>query len=134
MTPTAAYRQLIELVGREFGPGEWITVTVEKAELFALATGAKELGVQPYLILSLLPALVTSVDMPIEAPRISVNYGLDRLQSLGTVQPGDRLRARVRLVSVDEVSGGLQVKRSAVVENQDSQPVLEAETVSRLVY
>jgi len=134
VTPTAAYRQLIELVGREFGPGEWIAVTVEKAELFALAIGTEELGVHPFLILSLLPALLTAVDVPIEAPRMTVNYGLDRLQSLGTVHPGDRLRARILLVSVDEVSGGLQVKRSAVVENQDGQPVLEAEMVSRLVY
>lgn len=134
MTPTAAYRQLANLVGREFGPGEWIAVTVEKAELFALATGAEEVSVQPYLILSLLPALVTSVDVPVAAPRMSVNYGLDRFQSVGTVQSGERLRARVRLVSVDEVSGGLQVKRNVVVENQGGQPVLEAETIARLVF
>lgn len=134
MTPTAAYRQLANLVGREFGPGEWIAVTVEKAALFALATGAEEVSVQPYLILSLLPALVTSVDVPVAAPRMSVNYGLDRFQSVGTVQSGERLRARVRLVSVDEVSGGLQVKRNVVVENQGGQPVLEAETIARLVF
>jgi acyl dehydratase len=134
VTPTAAYRHLSNLVGREFGPGDWIAVTVEKAELFALATGAKEVRVQPYLILSLLPALVTSVVVPIAAPRMSVNYGLDRFRSLGAVQSGDRLRARMRLVSVDEITGGLAVKRSVVVENQDGQPVLEAETISHLVF
>lgn len=134
MTLTAAYRQLSNLVGREFGPSDWIAVTVEKAELFALATGAKQVSIQPYLVLSLLPALVTSVVLPIEAPRRSVNYGLDRFQSLGAVQSGDRLRARVRLVSVDEITGGLAVKRSVVVENQSGQPVLEAETISRWAF
>lgn len=65
---------------------------------------------------------------------MTVNYGLDRTVSVGDARAGDRLRARVRLLGLDEIGGGLQVKRSVVVEDSDGSVVLEAETVSRLMY
>lgn len=131
---TDSFALLTDLVGRELGPGDWITLSHHRIETFAQATGAKSGQFQPFHLVSLLPALLSGIDLPIAPPRLTVNYGLDRLVVVGEVQAGNRLRARVRVLGVDEIAGGLQVKRGFVVEDEEGSPVLEAETVSRLMY
>jgi acyl dehydratase len=48
---------------------------------------------------------------------------------------GSRIRARVGLVSVTDVEGGIQLNRQVTIEVEGNEkPAMVAETVSRLYY
>src|SRR5262249_49115904 len=48
--------------------------------------------------------------------RLGVNYGLDRVRFPAPVRAGANIRARVRLLEVQEIAGGLQLKWNITVE------------------
>lgn len=47
---------------------------------------------------------------------------------------GDGLRVRLRVLEVSEIPGGAQLRRRITAENDRGDDVLEAETLSRLMF
>jgi acyl dehydratase len=140
-----------ELVGQELGPTDWVQIPQERIDAFAAATDDPQwIHVDPeraaagpfgttiahgYLTLSLLPAFLYGVlDLRSEY-RLTVNYGLNRVRFPAPVPVGSRVRARFRVLSVDDVPDGAQMVVEATVEREggDDKPVCVAETVYRLI-
>jgi acyl dehydratase len=66
---------------------------------------------------------------------MGINYGLEKVRFPAPVPVGSRIRARVGLVSVIDVEGGLQLNRQVTIEVEGTEkPAMVAETVSRLYY
>jgi acyl dehydratase len=141
--------ELREKIGQEIAVGDWHPVTQEQINLFAEATGdyqwihldkeraAKE---SPYgttiahgfLTLSLLPRIMGDA-LSLPPARMSVNYGLNRVRFAAPVPAGNRVRPRITLLGVDDVSGGIQLSWRVIIEVEGSEkPACIAETLSRL--
>ena len=146
-----ALADLAALVGTEIGTSDWMEITQERVDAFAEATNDHqfihvnpELAAQTpfggtiahgYLTLSLTVALASEVEMPVGNPMMGVNYGSDRIRFPASVPVGSRIRARVAIVAVTEVSGGIQVNRTVTVEVENQEkPAMVAETLVRLYY
>jgi acyl dehydratase len=148
MRVIASLAQLKELVGQEVAVSDWTEVTQERVNQFAEATGDLQwihLDVErskkesPYggtiahgfLTLSLLPMLMAgAISMP--DVKMGVNYGLNKVRFPAPVPVGSRLRARMTLVSVEDIPGGAQVTWLVTIEREGSdKPVCVAESVSR---
>ncbi|MGC8511414.1 MAG: MaoC family dehydratase [Acidimicrobiales bacterium] len=133
--------------GEHLGYSEWKVVTQEQVNLFADATGdhqwihvdldrakAGPFGgpiAHGYLTLSLTPALLSEV-MNVSGISMGVNYGIDKLRFPSPVPVGSKLRAGVQLASVDDVTGGAQVKLIVTYEVEGSpKPACVAEIIFR---
>ena len=137
-----------ELAGQPLGTSDWLTVSQEKVDRFADATGDHQwIHVDPerarqgpfggtiahgFLTLSLIPSLSAEL-VAIEGVRMGINYGLNRVRFPAPVPVGSRVRASIRNVSVDDFQGGIQVVNEVTisVEGQEK-PACVAETVTRL--
>lgn len=145
--PTSA-ADLAALVGRELGPTEWYDVTQERVNAFADATGdhqwihvdvekaaASPLGgtiAHGLLSLSLGPYLSSQL-LAFDGFTHGLNYGYNKVRFPAPVPVGSRIRMRATVVSAEEVTGGIQVTTSQVVEREGSdKPVLVAESVIRV--
>src|SRR5918995_1672801 len=116
---------LKKLAGTDLPTGEWITVSQERINTFADATGdhqwihtdvekAKEgpFGApiaHGYLTLALGPMLSPQV-YRIDGFSMGVNYGAEKIRFPSPVPVGSKLRLGVTLLEVTEVSGGSQTK------------------------
>ena len=138
---------LRDRVGEAIGVSEWFTISQERIQQFADATddqqwihvNADKAATGPFgttiahgfLTLSLIPALAPGLDLP--GVRMGVNYGLDRVRFISPVPSGSRIRAHSKLLSVDEVPGGVQAKIEVTIELEGSEkPACVAETLTRL--
>jgi acyl dehydratase len=138
---------LVIEAGQELGPSRWLDVTQERINAFADATeDHQSIHVDPalaadgpfgttvahgFLTLSLLIPLWNDV---YRHDGIAVNYGLNRLRFPAPVPSGSRIRARFRVESLDEVTGGVQASIAATVEcDAQEKPVCVAELVLRLL-
>lgn len=107
-------------VGTELGASEWFTIDQPRINAFADATldhqfihvdeqaaKATPFGgtiAHGYLTLSLLPHLQTTIDgflIP-NGLKMGMNYGFDKLRFMAPVKVNQRVRARARLLEVDE--------------------------------
>jgi len=146
----ASLDELRAAVGNVAGTSDWLTVDQKRIDLFAEATGdhqwihvdAEKAAAGPfgttiahgYLTLSLLPALFDGL-YAIPGTRMGVNYGLNKVRFPAPVPAGSRVRATATLLSVEEVSGGVQLTSQVTVEREGGdKPVCVAETVSRLYF
>jgi len=151
-----AVRNLVEVyrqrIGSEVHVGAWLTVEQERIDAFARATGdmqwihidpARAATESPYratiahgfLTLSLTVALSEQVPLEVGSPLMGINYGLEKVRFPAPIPVGTRIRARVGLVSVTDVEGGLQLNRQITIEVEGTEkPAMVAETVSRLYY
>jgi acyl dehydratase len=144
-------KKLEELIGEELGVSQWMAITQERVDAFADATDDHQwIHVDPeraaqtpfggtiahgFLTLSLVVPLAGQVPLDVGEPRMGINYGLDRVRFPAPVPVGSRIRARVRLDAVDEVAGGIQVKRTVTMEVEGSEkPAMVAETLTRYYY
>jgi acyl dehydratase len=142
---------LQHLVGTEIGVSDWMEITQARVNAFAEATddhqwihvdqekaAASAFGgtiAHGFLTLSLTVTLGSQVELDVESPRMAINYGLEKVRFPAPVPVGSRIRARVGLVSVQDVDGGIQVNRQVTIEVEDGQkPGMVAETVSRYYY
>jgi len=143
----ASPQELIGAVGSELGASDWLVIEQDRIDRFAEATGddqwihvdeqrAKEgpFGstiAHGYLTLSLLPLLVSQV-YRVEGVRMGVNYGLNKLRFITPVKVGSAVRAAVKLASVEEVEGGLQVEAHVTVELRGHEkPAAYAQSLTR---
>lgn len=144
-------QRLQPLVGEEVGVSQWLEVTQERVDAFAAATDDRQwihVDVERarqgpfggtiahgFLTLALVVPLAGQVALDVGDPDLSINYGLNRVRFPAPVPVGSRVRARVALVSAEEVPGGVQVVRRVTMELEGAEkPAMVAETVSRYLY
>jgi acyl dehydratase len=144
-------RRLQGMVGTEVGVSGWMEVTQERVNSFADATDDHQyIHVDPeaakltpfggtiahgFLTLSLIIPLVAQIPLDLGAPRMGVNYGLNKVRFPAPVPVGSRIRARLALDAVAEVTGGIQLDRTVTVEVEGSdKPAMVAESLVRLYY
>lgn len=140
-------QDLLQHVGEELGPSEWLTVTQEMIDKFADATGdhqwihvdveraKKEMPggktiAHGYLTLSLLPRLAPTL-MKVEKRRRGLNYGSNRVRFTAPVPAGARVRLRQKLLKVEPVEdNGFRVTSEMTMEVEgNSRPAMVAETL-----
>jgi acyl dehydratase len=110
-------------VGEHLGYSDYVTITQEQVQLFADATGDHQwihLDVERakagpfggpiahgYLTLSLAPGLMGQV-LQLNGTSMGVNYGCGKVRFPSPVPVGSKVRMGAKLVSVEDVSGGVQ--------------------------
>jgi acyl dehydratase len=137
--------------GQEIGVSSWWEVTQERIDAFADATDDHqfihvnpELAAQtPYggtiahgfLTLSMSVPMSTEIQMDVGNPLMAINYGLDRARFPSPVPVDSKIRLRVTLDEVSEVSGGIQMKQTMTTEIEGQEkPAMVAERLTRLFY
>ncbi|MEZ5602789.1 MAG: MaoC family dehydratase [Burkholderiaceae bacterium] len=140
--------ELKPLVGEEIAVSDWVKVTQQRIDQFAEATGDHQwIHVDPqraaagpfgatiahgFLTLSMMPMFAESA-IEFRNVRMSVNYGLNRVRFTSPVPVDSELRARFRLVAVDDIAdNGVQVTTEVTIERKGSdRPVCVAESIAR---
>jgi len=135
------------LVGQEIAVSDWITVSQERINLFADATGdhqwihldAERAAKGPFgttiahgfLTLSLLPEMGASA-FQVTDTRMGVNYGLGKVRFPAPVPSGSRLRGHFKLTKYEPLDGGAQLTCEITMEREGSdKPVCVAESIAR---
>ena len=142
---------VLAAVATDLGTTDWVTVTQERINTFADATGDHQwIHVDPerakdgpfgacvahgYLTLSLvnlfLPQLLTYQRL-----KMGVNYGCDKVRFPAPVKVGSRVRGRGEVMAAEPLKGdGVQVtvRISVEVEGADK-PGCVVDTISRLYF
>src|SRR5256886_13732153 len=113
--------ELLQHIGRELGPSDWITVDQAMIDRFADATGdhqwihvdveraRREMSggktiAHGYLTLSLIPRMAATL-LEISRRSRGINYGSNKIRFISPVPPGSRIRLRQRLVHAVGVAG-----------------------------
>jgi acyl dehydratase len=116
--------ELKELVGEHLGYSPWMEISQERVNQFAEATGdhqwihvdvERAKAESPfggpiahgYLTLSLGPVLMPQVVVT-TGFKMGVNYGANKVRFMSPVPVGAKLRLGVKLLSVDDIPGGVQ--------------------------
>jgi acyl dehydratase len=140
------------LVGQEFGVGGWLEITQQRVDAFAEATGDFQfLHVDParaaqtpfggaiahgFLTLSLLAFLRLELEQARFGfePKMTVNYGLNRVRFISPVRVGRRIRLRSKLLEVKDVEPNVyQLTFLQTVELEGAErPAMVAETLQRV--
>lgn len=132
-------------VGEQLGPGEWLTITQERVDQFADATGDhqwihvdRERALKSpfggtiahgYLTLALIPLLASQLFW-IETDGAKLNYGVNKVRFPRPVPVGASVRATATIASVEDVPAGTQMVTRYVIEIEDEEkPACVAETV-----
>jgi acyl dehydratase len=136
-------------LGKEFLPSPWITVTQQRIQEFADATGdhqwihvdqERSISDSPFgttvahgfLTLSLLVELLAQT-VTVNGVRLGVNYGLNRVRFTSPVRSGNDVRARFKLGEFTDLpSGGCQIIWNVVIEQKgETKPCCVAEWITR---
>jgi len=142
-------KELPDAVGEHFGYSEWLTVTQERVNQFADATGDHQwIHVDPerarqgpfggpiahgYLTLSLVSVLMRDI-YRVDGLAMAINYGTDRVRFPAPLPVGASVRAGGELLSVRETPQGYQIVVRMTVEAQGiEKPVCVADAVVILV-
>jgi acyl dehydratase len=147
---TIKFADLEQHVGQEIGHSEWVKIDQDRVNKFADATGdhqwihldveraKKELPTKGtiahgYLTVSLIPWLGSQI-MKIDGVSRGINYGSNKVRFTNMVPVGARVRAKLKILGVDEKSGGKQItsEYTIEIEGQD-RPACVAETIG-IVY
>lgn len=140
--------ELKDLIGQEVAHSDWVTVTQERINTFADATGdhqwihvdVERAGRESpfggpiahgFLTLSLLPMLSANA-VKLNYVKMGVNYGLNKVRFPSPVPVGSRVRARMKLVNIEDIKDGAQMTWEVTMEREGhDKPVCVAESVSR---
>lgn len=140
---------LKQYVGKEIGVSEWLAVTQERIAQFAEATEDRQwihldreraAAESPFgttiahgfLTLSLISRFMKDVIEVRSGVGMAINYGLNRVRFPAPVRTGSKIRARVALLSVKEVSGAYEAAFSVTVESEGGgKPCCVAESIVR---
>ena len=147
MVREVSYADLPSLAGEEVGVSEWLTISQDRVNQFADATGdhqwihvdvpraTKEIGgpiAHGYLTLSLIPYFASQI-LRVTGVSRGINYGSNKVRFTNMVRVGKRVRMREKLVSVEPKSGELQMIAECTIEIEgEDRPACVAETVSVL--
>ena len=135
------------LVGQEIGVSDWLEMTQDRVNRFAVATGdhqwihvdieraTKELGgpiAHGYLVLSLIPFLAKNIVSYTGVGR-GINYGSNKVRFTNTAPVGKRIRMRTKMLSCETRGGAFQVTNQFTIEVEGQErPACVAEVVSLL--
>ena len=135
-------------VGEEVAVSDWETITQQRIDRFAEATGDFQwIHVDParaakgpfgktiahgYLTLSMLPHFFERA-IELRGVKMGVNYGLNKVRFTSPVPVDSELRARFRLLSIEDLpDNGSQMVWVVTFEKKGSdRPVCVAESISR---
>lgn len=142
---TATADTVSELVGKETGVSDWITIDQERINVFADVTEDHQfIHIDPeaakatpfgttiahgFLSLSMLSKLAGGSVVVLEGVKMGVNYGFDKVRFASPVKSGKRIRGRFTLMSADQKIPGQWTFKYAVkveIEGEDK-PALVAE-------
>jgi acyl dehydratase len=146
-TAFASTRELLDAVGRDLGTTEWTTITQERIDQFAAATGdhqwihvdrdraaAGPFGTtiaHGYFTLSLCAPFLGEL-AHVGGISMGINYGIDKARFIAPVPAGGRVRGRGEVVATTEVPGGVQaVVRITIELDGAEKPAAVVDTVSR---
>jgi len=140
-----------DFVGCELGTTEWTTIDQHRIDQFADCCGDRQwihvdlersrrespFGTtiaHGYLIVSLLAPFTFEIGaVPPDAAH-SINYGLNRVRFVAPVKAGARVRAHVKLLSVEPRTGGgvLATLEHTIEIEGESKPAMVAEVLAML--
>jgi acyl dehydratase len=143
----ARLADLRNLIGQEIAISDWVTITQERINQFADATGDhqwihvdverarnspfKSTIAHGFLTLSLIP-LFSQECVKMTSVKMGVNYGLNKVRFPNPVPAGSRLRGRFTVKDVEDIAGGIQLTLLSTVEIEGAdKPACVAESVSR---
>ncbi len=143
-------------LGQQIALSDWVTVTQERVDAFADATGDHQfIHIDPeraaagpfgapiahgFLTLSLLAGELSSAGggVSVDGGRMTVNYGLNKVRFVAPVRVGSRIRNRAALQALEEGQGTdgqrhvqLTVLNTIEIEGQD-RPACVAESLMRV--
>ncbi len=139
---------LLEMVGAQFGPTDWLSIEQDRVNGFAEVTGdhqwihvdleraqAGPFGgtiAHGYLTLSLVNMFMPEI-VTVSRFSAGVNVGMDRTRFLAPVVVGSRIRGTGEIISVEEVKGGaVQVVIRVTVEIEgNDKPACVVDTINR---
>ncbi len=147
---TAVFARLSDLkaqLGQEIAISDWITVTQERINQFADATGDHQwIHVDPvrakaspfgctiahgYLTLSLLPAFAEPA-IQVKSVKMGLNYGCNKVRFTNPVKVNSRVRGRFNLKAFEAIEGGAQVTMLVTIEIEGQEkPACVVESISR---
>jgi len=119
-------------LGSEIGLSEWTTISQNQIDTFARTTDDNQwIHINPemakkyypykkpiahgFLILSLASKFCYET-IKFKDVGMGVNYGLDKVRFMNATPAGSLIRARVSLISVEDISGGLRYKMKLIFE------------------
>jgi acyl dehydratase len=134
-------------LGRHLGYSDWVSITQDRIDTFADATGdhqwihvdPERAGAGPYgapvahgyLTLALTNMLLPQV-VAVHGVSAGINYGVDRVRFPAPVRVGERVRAGVELTDVVDVPGGIQTTMRITVEIEHGEkPACVVDALSR---
>ena len=141
---------VLAAVGSDLGTTDWVTVTQQRINTFAEATGDHQwIHVDPerakdgpfgacvshgYLTLSLanlfLPQLVSYQRL-----KMGVNYGCDKVRFPAPVKAGSRIRGRGEILKVERIKDAVQSTVRVTIEIEGSErPGCVVDTISRYTF
>ena len=142
-------QSLKDYIGNEITTTAWMAVTQERIQQFADATEDHQwIHVDPkraqrespygatiahgFLTLSLMSRLMKeAIQLPVDV-RQTINYGLNRVRFPAPVRAGERIRARVRLLSCRELPASAEAIFEITVETEGgNKPCCVAEWILR---
>jgi len=142
-------QSLKDYVGREIGLSDWFTVTQERVNQFAEVSEDRQwIHVDParaarespygatiahgFLTLSLLSHLMNQSLQFRASPRMTVNYGLNRVRFPAPVRVGSQIRLRVALQSLRALPDSVEAVFLLTAEAQGAEkPCCVAEWIVR---
>ncbi|WP_034274709.1 MaoC family dehydratase [Haloechinothrix halophila] len=141
--------ELEKAVGTHLGYSDWHTITQERINLFAEATGDHQwIHTDPekaaqgpfgstiahgYLTLSLIPMLVWQI-YKVDGLKMGVNYGSNKVRFPAPVPVDSRVRAGAELVELKRGDDGAQAMVRVTIEIEGGdKPACVAEVLSVLV-
>jgi len=150
--PDYSMKTAPQLVGRELGTSDWVTVGQDRIDQFAACTGdhqwihvdvARAKRESPfggpvahgYLTLSLLAASVMELGVIPPDAATGLNYGLGKVRFIAPVKAGARVRTRANLLAAEPQSGGrMLLKLQCTLEIEgEAKPALVAEVLCMLI-
>jgi len=134
-------------LGQVVGTSEWVTITQQRIDEFARATGDLQwIHVDParaaagpfgttiahgFLTLSLLPMLSESA-LELGGVRMGINYGLNKVRFPAPLPVNSRVRGVFKLIGFEPLEGGAQITMEVTMEREGSaKPVCVAEFIQR---
>ncbi len=140
-------QDMLSAEGQHLGHSDWLTVTQQRIDLFADATGDHQwIHVDPekakdgpfgkciahgYLTLSLVSMFLPQI-VEVRGASMGVNYGTDKIRFPAVVPVDSRIRGGGELIKVEEVKGTIQATVCITVEVEGGdRPACVVDTISR---
>lgn len=140
---------LKEHVGNEIGVTDWFQVTQERIRAFAEATEDRQwihvdedrarrespfhsTVAHGFLTLSLFSQFIREAVQIRSGVRLAVNYGLNKARFPAPLRAGTRVRARITILSAQDVADALEATYNVVIEvEQEQKPCCVADWIVR---